>query len=229
MKRNQSSIYNYNSFSNGKFNEHSKQKILIAHKQNNSRSRSPRNNSKHYQKEPFAVASKHKTNFGYVYSAGGIPCRVDFGTKMKLKWTIPLSELNYDPILEICFEGLLETEHPYKFVCRECIREMLLADNAVEKIIPLLQKIFIHLRNALQNDIEYIFLSAMDILGALSSLLKEEINKYLFLVLQPINKRSFKHKYREKVFNLLRDLELNGGKDAYYAIKNKIPSYNSVV
>ena len=30
--------------------------------------------------DPFSVGKKHKTNFGYVYSAGGIPCRINHGT-----------------------------------------------------------------------------------------------------------------------------------------------------
>ena len=37
--------------------------------------------------DPFSFGSKHQTNFGYVYSAGGIPCRIEHGNvKMKLKW-----------------------------------------------------------------------------------------------------------------------------------------------
>ena len=35
---------------------------------------------------------------------------------------------DYDPVLPVCFEGLLETEHPYSFASRQCIRELLLAD-----------------------------------------------------------------------------------------------------
>lgn len=39
--------------------------------------------------DPFALGTKHKTNFGYVYSAGGVPCRIMHGSvKLKLKWDI---------------------------------------------------------------------------------------------------------------------------------------------
>jgi hypothetical protein len=35
------------------------------------------------------MGKKHKTNFGYVYSAGGIPCRIQHGSvRMRLKWDI---------------------------------------------------------------------------------------------------------------------------------------------
>jgi hypothetical protein len=30
--------------------------------------------------DPFTSAKKHKTNFGYVYSSGGIPCRINHGS-----------------------------------------------------------------------------------------------------------------------------------------------------
>jgi hypothetical protein len=69
----------------------------------------------------------------------------------------------------------------------------------------------------------------MDIVLLLSNLVKEKMNKYLYLILQPINKRSFKMKYKEKVFDLLRDIENNGGEETYYLIKNKIPTYTSTL
>ena len=213
---------------NNYFKEKSKKNIIVTHKEKRIISRSISPNKKKIFKEPFSVSSKHKTNFGYVYSAGGIPCRLDFQSRMKIRWEIPLEELNFDPILEICFEGLLETVHPYSFVSRQCIREMLNSNGATQKIIPLLPKLLKNLRTALANDNEYIFLEAMDVLKILSGLVKEELNKYLFLVLQPINKRSFKLKYKEKVFDLLRELENNGGKEAYLHIKSRVPSYNSM-
>ena len=45
--------------------------------------------------DPFNTEKKNKTNFGYVYSAGGIPCRILHGSnKLKLKWDIE-PESNY--------------------------------------------------------------------------------------------------------------------------------------
>jgi len=35
-------------------------------------------------------------------------------------------ELNYDPILVTCFEGLLEQKHPYNFIVPAVIKDMLL-------------------------------------------------------------------------------------------------------
>lgn len=37
--------------------------------------------------DPFSGGKKHKTNFGYVYSSGGIPCRINHGTvSHKIHW-----------------------------------------------------------------------------------------------------------------------------------------------
>ena len=47
--------------------------------------------------DPFSMGKKHKTNFGYVYSAGGIPCRILHGNvKLKLKWDIEPSSIEFE-------------------------------------------------------------------------------------------------------------------------------------
>ena len=38
--------------------------------------------------DPFSDSKKHKTNFGYAYSAGTVPCRIEHGSiKNKLQWS----------------------------------------------------------------------------------------------------------------------------------------------
>lgn len=40
--------------------------------------------------DPFSSTKKHKTNFGFVYSSGGIPCRINHGTvNHKIQWDRP--------------------------------------------------------------------------------------------------------------------------------------------
>ncbi|MCQ2817301.1 MAG: parkin coregulated gene family protein [archaeon] len=178
--------------------------------------------------DPFLSSQKHATNFGYVYSAGGIPVRIEHGNvKMKLKWDIDPEFLDYDPTLIICFEGLLETKHPYNFAAKQCVRELLLAPRAAEKVKPMLQRLINPLRAALTSNNPEVFLEAMCVTEALSGLVKEELNPYLHFFLQMINKRSFNINYKERVFDLLRVLESNGGEDALKIIKLKIPTYVS--
>ena len=171
---------------------------------------------------PFAVGTKHKTNFGHVYSAGGIPCRIEHGNvNMKLVWSIPPESLEYDPTLIICFEGLLETLHPYSFAAKQCVRELLSAKGAQEKVIPILGRLIPHLKNALVCDNPDTFLEAMNVVEMLSDLVGDLMNPYLHFFLQSINKRSFNLKYKERVFDLMRTLESNGGPEALVEIKKK--------
>ena len=77
-----------------------------------------------------------------MYNSGGIPCKIDHhAVTNKLKWDqgvnvagktnfvkilIFFLELNYDPILVTCFEGLMEQKHPYNFIVPAVIKDMLL-------------------------------------------------------------------------------------------------------
>ena len=179
---------------------------------------------------PFAVGNKHKTNFGHVYSAGGIPCRIEHGNvNMKLVWSIPPESLEYDPTLIICFEGLLETLHPYSFAAKQCVRELLTAKGAAEKVLPILGRLIPFLKNALTCDNPDTFVEAMNVVEMLSDLVGEHLNPYLHFFLQSINKRSFNLKYKERVFDLMRTLEQNGGEEALKEIKKKVPTYMSTI
>ena len=178
---------------------------------------------------PFIPSNKHKTNFGFVYSAGGIPCRIEHGAvNLKLVWSIPVEKLDYDPILITCFEGLLETEHPYNFVGKQCIRELLAAEGAKEKVEPILGKLIIPLKEAIKCENPEIFCEAMNDLEILSNMVKDKLNKYIHFFLQNINKKSFNPKYKERVFEVLKTLEDNGGPEVFKEIKRKIPTYTSL-
>lgn len=45
-------------------------------------------------------------------------------------WVVHLYclEINFDPLLITCFEGLKETKHPYNFVAIACIRDLFESD-----------------------------------------------------------------------------------------------------
>lgn len=91
----------------------------------------------------------------------------------------------------VCFEGLLETDHPYNFASRESIRQMLLADHSYEKVIPILSKIVPSLRQAISINEKDAFVDSLEITLILSNLVKEQLNPHLHLLLQPINKKCF--------------------------------------
>ena len=83
---------------------------------------------------------------------------------MRLNWDQQPSQLPYDPLLITCFEGLIETEHPFLFVARQGCRELLTADGAADKAIPLIPRLVMPLRVALMNSDSGIFAAALEIL-----------------------------------------------------------------
>jgi len=85
----------------------------------------------------------------------------------------------------------METEHPYNFASRECVRQLLLADDSYEKVVPLLDKIIPALRKAISTNDKDAFLDSLEITIILSDLVKDALNPYIHLILQPINKRCF--------------------------------------
>jgi len=110
---------------------------------------------------------------------------------LKLTWEIQPEDLNYDPLLLICFEGLVEQAHPYKFLAYQCSIDLLSASNSSNKIIPLLPKLIRSLRGALNSKYESICLKAVEVTKILSSKVKEKLNPYVKFFIQPINKLSY--------------------------------------
>lgn len=170
---------------------------------------------------------------GYVYSAGGIPCRINHGSvTMRLNWDQQPSQLPYDPLLITCFEGLIETEHPFLFVARQGCRELLIADGAADKAIPLIPRLVMPLRVALMNSDSGIFTAALEILKyflrrLLSELVGPYLNNHVHLFLQHLGKKLNDRKLREKVLEVLMIIEEQGGEEVIPIIKAKIPTYRS--
>ncbi|CAG9326471.1 PACRGL [Blepharisma stoltei] len=178
--------------------------------------------------DPFKPKNKSKTNLGYVYSAGGIPCRINHGSvSMSLLWSTPPSQLSYDPLLVTLFEGLIETEHPYMFVSRQGTKELLTAEGAVEKTIPLIPRLVMPLRQALTNSDKGAVSSALDTLKLLSELVGPYLNNHVHLFLQQLGKKMNERNYRDKVLEVLMTLEEQGGEEIVPIIKSKIPTYHT--
>lgn len=128
-------------------------------------------------------------NFAQIYSSGGIPCRIIHGNvKLSLKWDKDPKTLEYDPLLLVSFEGLQETMHPFNFTSREIVKTLLdpNLNASYEKVKPILSKLVVSLRNALASEVE--FIDNLSILSLLSNLVKADLNSYLHLLLQPLNK-----------------------------------------
>lgn len=107
---------------------------------------------------------------------------------LKLVWEVPIEDLNYDPLLVVCFEGLRELSHPYKFIAYQCCIEILQATNSKNKVIMILPKLIKHLRDALNSKYESVCLKGVEITKLLSSLVEDRLNPYIKFFIQPINR-----------------------------------------
>lgn len=130
-----------------------------------------------------------KSSFNFYYESGSIPVKLIHGNvNLKLIWEKLPSDLNYDPLLVICFEGLNQICHPFGFLAYQTSVDLLTAINAKNKVIPLLPKLAKILRDIFKSENQTVILKAIEITKILSDLTKEEFNKYVKLFIQSINK-----------------------------------------
>eukprot|EP00830_Metopus_es_P020948 TRINITY_DN852_c0_g3_i1.p1 TRINITY_DN852_c0_g3~~TRINITY_DN852_c0_g3_i1.p1 ORF type:complete len:269 (+),score=53.77 TRINITY_DN852_c0_g3_i1:56-808(+) len=177
--------------------------------------------------DPFAnTTKKHKTTFGYVYTSGSVPCRIQHGgVNNFLLWDKPPVSLIYDPLLQHCFEGIMETEHPYAFVAFQALRELLQADGAAEKTIPQVPKLMVSIKTALMSSNPNIYSKGLDALQALTEVVGENVTSSIHLVLAQLSKGLTNKKFKQRVTETLTILEEQGGPEIIPLIKSKIPTY----
>ncbi|RKO93062.1 PACRG-like protein-like protein [Blyttiomyces helicus] len=172
---------------------------------------------------------KHKTAFSSTYAKGGIPCRLSHGSvKHKLSWTRAPENLPYNPLLATFIEGLKETKHPYTFVVREGIKEMLAATGAAAKVVPLISSIVPPLRAALVEKDSTIFISAVNCLTLLMELLGVQMVPFLSMLIPPLASRALAPDVRKHVGDALRVIEVAGGEGALKILRDKVPTYSPI-
>jgi hypothetical protein len=179
---------------------------------------------------PFSKSGARKNSpFAQAYSDGGVPCRICHGgVKHKLQWDVEPVELDYYPILITFAFGLAETKHPYVFVAPVGFEQLLLADGAYEKVMPLVKDLMRPLRLSLASNDKTVANNALKAVHLLSNLVGNELTQYLPMLLVPIKSKWFKPNFKEKITELLQSLEEQGGVEAYKKIKKKVPTYHSV-
>jgi hypothetical protein len=85
------------------------------------------------------------------YERGDLPCIIDQrGVHNKLAWKVEISRLDLHHYLPLFFDGLRETEHPYKFIAREGVMDMLEWAGGA-KILPVVPQLIIPVKNALNT------------------------------------------------------------------------------
>ena len=169
------------------------------------------------------------SSFANAYNNRDLPCRLMHGSVThQLKWETDIEQLQYDPLVQIFAEGLVETRHPYHFVARKGLKELLNADGAGAKTTPIVQKLIAPIRATLISRDPDVYQGGIAALVDLSNAVGEALNPHIKLLLGQLAKNAMKPSFRDQVTDVLNVLETNGGKACYKMIKTKIPTYCTV-
>ncbi|XP_075964189.1 parkin coregulated gene protein-like [Anarhichas minor] len=156
---------------------------------------------------------------------------------------VEFEKLDYNYYLPLFFDGLTETDHPYKFLACQGVHELL--DNGGPKILPVIPQLIIPVRKALNtknHQVMCIMLKVLKHLVVSGDNVGEALVPYFRQIL-PIF-RIFKEKNtntgeaiktgKERKKNIgqligetLELFERHGGRDAFLKIKYMVPIYQS--
>merc|ERR1712195_429139 len=175
-------------------------------------------------------AGSIKSNFSRAYNRGEIPCRINHGgVNHSIQWEVDPNDLeSFDPLLVLFFEGLVETAHPFVFLVRSGLPQLLLLEDAAEKTVPILGKIVPHLRASLRSKDDEIFATSLAATCQLSNLVGEYLDPHVDSLIVQIGKHAQNRKHANLVQETLMTIESNGGPSTLAKIKKKVPTYCSV-
>ncbi|CAD8066834.1 unnamed protein product [Paramecium sonneborni] len=191
-----------------------------------------------------ALPMIEQTLFKKYYDRGDLPIAVNFsGAVRKIVWKCEPECLDYHLYLPIFFEGLRETEDPYKFLAVNGCEELL--QKGETKILSVLPQLIIPIKKALatkNHDIMCITLKKIQKLVKSGQMIGEALVPYYRQILPVMNmyknkrlnigdKIDYAQRKNENLSDLIQEtletLEKNGGEDAYINIKYMIPTYES--
>lgn len=188
----------------------------------------------HKTSNPFSSKNKYRTNFGIVYDSGEIPCRIyHTGNKMLIQWDQHPDELSYNPLILNFAEGLRESQHPYVFIARQGLKELLGSGGAKHKLLAdqfLINQLSNAIRLALmsQEAESDIFEAGLGATEDLCICLEGEILiPVLDKLLVPVSRKSFDKKYSQKISKILQSIDQACGsnEEVTKLIRKKVPSY----
>ncbi|KAK4872679.1 hypothetical protein RN001_014708 [Aquatica leii] len=182
-----------------------------------------------------------KRAFRYYYQRGDLPIALD--VNRSLSWKVDIKKLDYHHYLPMFFEGLCESEHPYRLFALEGINDMLV--NGGSKIFPCIPQLIIPIKNALNTKNKKVICNTLQVLQHLvksADMVGEALVPYYRQILPTLSL------YKERNVNIgdaidysqmrgenlsdlinetLEILERHGGEDAFINIKYILPTYES--
>ncbi|XP_067626329.1 parkin coregulated gene protein homolog [Eurosta solidaginis] len=185
-----------------------------------------------------------KTTFRMYFDRGDLPIKMEYlcgGDK--IGWTVDIDRLDYSFYLPLFFDGLSETQHPYKTYARQGVMDLLVAGG--DKIHPVVPQLILPLKNALSTRNLEVMCTTLKIIQQLvmaSDMVGPAVVPFYRQLLPIFNAYKVKNvncgdeiDYAQRAnMNLgdlidetLQILELHGGEDAFINIKYMVPTYES--
>ncbi|XP_076663273.1 parkin coregulated gene protein homolog [Andrena cerasifolii] len=184
------------------------------------------------------------STFRQFYERGVFPVSLEndsFGAK--LSWKVNIEDLDFHHYLPLFFDGLTETEQPYKFLVEQGISDML--EHGGPKILPVVPQLIIPIKKALNTKIPEIICTTMRAIQKLvtsAECVGEALVPYFRQILPVLNLLKdrnlnlgegidYSQQRGENAADLIQEtlelLEVYGGGDAFINIKYMVPTYES--
>lgn len=193
---------------------------------------------------PFKEQVPKTVSFKINYNRGEFPINLE-PNRTNVSWKTDIRKLDYHHYLPLFFEGLSETEEPYKFICRQGISDLLA--NGSKRIFPCVPQLIIPIKNALNTKNKGVMCATLKILQKLvksADMIGEALVPYYRQILPVLN--MFKERnvncgdgidysqmrgenLADIINETLEALEQYGGEDAFINIKYLIPTYESCI
>ncbi|GLV34002.1 uncharacterized protein CBL_11115 [Carabus blaptoides fortunei] len=184
------------------------------------------------------------TMFRKYYRRGDFPISMETDSSgNKIAWKIDIDKLDFHHYMPMFFDGLRETEFPYKFFARQGIHDMLVYGGP--KIFPVIPQLIIPIKKALNTKNPEVMCTTLKVLQHLVSQVEMAgvaLVPYYRQILPVLNlfkdrnvncgdNIDYTQQRRENVGDLINEtlelLERYGGEDAFINIKYMIPTYES--
>ncbi|XP_015524329.1 parkin coregulated gene protein [Neodiprion pinetum] len=182
--------------------------------------------------------------FRKYYTSGVLPISLENeGNGPKIGWKVDIDKLDFHHYLPMFFDGMTETENPYKFLVTQGIADLLA--HGGPKILPVVPQLIIPIKTALNTKVPEIICTTMKMLQHLvrsADCVGEALVPYFRQILPVPNLLKDKNvnlgegiDYSQQrgdnaadvIQETLEILERYGGEDAFINIKYMVPTYES--
>lgn len=195
---------------------------------------------------PTKIRKLPPSDFLLFYDRGDLPISIEHtASGNKVIWKAEIEQLDFHHYLPIFFEGLREKEHPYSFLAREGVTNML--EHGGSKVLPVIPQLILPLHAALETrdpEIICVILNVLQLLVMCNEYAGPALVPYYRQILPVINifygknvnsgdKIYYAQRKRANIGDLIQEtlelMERKGGPDAFLNIKYMIPCYQSCV